>query len=73
MSKDIRQRLRDAGKTQVWLIKELAKNGIRITSPAEMSGILSETISSPKARQVIEAAEKLLDELNGHNDDQGND
>ena len=73
MSKDIRQRLRDAGKTQVWLIKELMNYGIRITSPAEMSGILSGTISSPKARQVIEAAEKLLDELNGHGDEHGND
>ena len=57
---EIKERLKRAGKTQVWLIKELKQWNVR-TNPSELSMVLSGVVDYPKADYIIKTSEDILD------------
>lgn len=57
----IKDRIRRLGMTQVELIRELQKRSI-VVQPPEMSHILNGTLTTPKARHVLEACNEILRE-----------
>lgn len=65
---EIRDRLVKHNLTFVWLINRLEMRGIK-TDKSEMSSVISGARSGPKAEQIIQESEKILDEyeafLNG--------
>lgn len=58
----IRERLKELGKTQVWLILELQKRGL-VVQPPEMSSILRGVNTYPKAEKVLEESDAILTEI----------
>lgn len=61
MRYNIKARLAILGKTQVWLIGELAKRGEKVNAP-ELSSYRSGSISTPKAERVLALCDKILKE-----------
>jgi hypothetical protein len=61
---DTKERLRNTGHTQVWLLGRLRDKGFR-SSPSELSSILNGVIITNKASAVLEASEQILDEEEG--------
>lgn len=59
---NIKERLKQQGKTQVWLIFQLQDEGITV-QPQEMSSILSGVMTSPKAKRVLAKADDILHTL----------
>lgn len=61
MYKSIKVSLCELGKTQVWLIGELAKKGIK-TNKFEMSAVISGSRTGPKAESIIKTSQKIINE-----------
>lgn len=61
---DTKERLRNTGHTQVWLLGRLRDKGFR-SSPSELSSILNGVIITNKASAVLAASEQILDEEEG--------
>ena len=58
----IKERLKKAGKTQVWLIFKLRERGINAQPPL-LSSIISGAYTYPAAQQVIKASDEILKEV----------
>lgn len=56
----IRERLKNLGKTQVWLISKLREREI-VVQPPELSAVISGSLTTPKAILVREEICKILD------------
>lgn len=56
---NIKERLNELGKSQVWLLKELRGRGFAI-QPPQLSNIINEVYTYPKARCVLEECNKIL-------------
>lgn len=56
----VKERLKKAGKTQVWLLKELRQWNIR-TSPSELSMVLNGVVDYQKASYILKTSEDILD------------
>lgn len=67
---DIRGRLVKHNLTFVWLINRLEMRGIK-TDKSEMSSVISGARSGPKAEQIIQESEKILDEYEAFLNGQG--
>ena len=65
---DIRERLHNLGKTQIWLIMELRERGLTVQT-SEFSYILSGVLTTPKAKTVLKTCDEILKEVenNGAN------
>lgn len=61
MYKSIKVSLCELGLTQVWLIGELAKRGIK-TDKFEMSAVLSNSRTGPKADLIIKTSQEIISE-----------
>ena len=59
---NIKQRLADLGKSQVWLLKELRKQGV-ITQPPQLSNIINGIYTYPRAKLVGEMCDKIITEV----------
>ena len=59
--KQIRERMKDIGMTQVEMILELQRRGI-VVQPPEMSQILRGVNTYPKAERVLEVCNTILSE-----------
>ena len=62
MADNIKERLHAFGKTQAWLIKELAKRGVAV-QPPEMSNIINGLYTTPKSRRVLAECELILESV----------
>lgn len=67
---EIRDRLVKHNLTFVWLINRLEMRGIK-TDKSEMSSVISGARSGPKAEQIIQESEKILDEYEAFLSGQG--
>lgn len=56
---NIRERLRNIGKTQTWLILRLREQGL-IVQTSEFSYILSGVLTTPKAKRVLQVCDEIL-------------
>lgn len=62
----IKERLKELGKTQVWLIFELRKRGIEVQPPL-MSSIINGVYTYPQATVVLEVCNEILCEVENDN------
>ncbi len=58
----IKARLAALGKKQLELVPELAKRGLTISSPAELSNAINGHNAQPKAQQIVSAANEIIKE-----------
>lgn len=58
----VKERLKSLNKTQVWLIHKLRDKGV-VVQPPEMSCILNEVNTYPKARRVLKICDNILTEV----------
>lgn len=58
---DIKERLANLGKSQVWLLKELRKQGV-VTQPPQLSNIINGIYTYPRAKFVGEMCDKIIRE-----------
>lgn len=58
---DIKERLANLGKSQVWLLKELRKQGV-VTQPPQLSNIINGIYTYPRAKLVGEMCDKIIRE-----------
>lgn len=56
-----KERLKNSGHSQVWLLGRLRDKGFR-SSPSELSSILNGVIVTSKASTILDASEQILDE-----------
>ena len=56
---NIKGRLADLGKSQVWLLKELRVRGFNI-QPPQLCNIINGVYTYPKARDVLDASLKII-------------
>lgn len=61
MVHDIKERLANLGKSQVWLLKELRKQGV-VTQPPQLSNIINGIYTYPRAKLVGEMCDKIIRE-----------
>lgn len=61
----IQKRMEALGMKQVDMILELRKRGITV-QPPEMSNILREVCTYPKAKRVLDECDRILTELEAH-------
>lgn len=57
----VKERLRSLNKTQVWLIRQLRDKGV-VVQPPEMSSILNEVYTYPKAQRILKMCDNILTE-----------
>jgi hypothetical protein len=57
----VKDRLRSLDKTQVWLIRQLRDKGV-VVQPPEMSSILNEVYTYPKAQRILKMCDNILTE-----------
>lgn len=62
MAETVKDKLHKSGKTQVWLIKELAKRDV-VVQPPEMSNIINGLYTTPKSRRVLAECELILESV----------
>ena len=58
---NIKERLANLGKSQVWLLMELRKQGV-ITQPPNLSNIINGVYTYPKAKYIGEMCDKIIKE-----------
>lgn len=58
---NIKERLANLGKSQVWLLKMLRNRGID-TQPPQLSNIINGIYTYPKAKSVGEMCDKIIKE-----------
>ena len=58
----VKDRLKSLNKTQVWLIRKLRDRDI-VVQPPEMSGILNEVNTYPKANRILKMCDEILTEV----------
>ena len=58
---NIKERLANLGKSQVWLLKELRKQGV-ITQPPQLSNIINGVYTYPRAKLIGEMCDKIIKE-----------
>lgn len=58
---NIKGRLADLGKSQVWLLKKLREKGVP-TQPPQLCNIINGIYTYPKAREVLEECNNILTE-----------
>lgn len=58
---NIKERLADMGKSQVWLLKKLREHGV-ITQPPQLSNIINGIYTYPKAKLIGEMCDNILTE-----------
>ena len=58
---DIKKRIADLGKSQVWLLRKLRERGIAV-QPPQLCNIINGLYTYPKARSVIEVADEIIKE-----------
>lgn len=59
---NIKERLSRAGKSQVWLLKELREKGYNV-QPPQLCNIINGNYTYPKASVVLEACDNILGAL----------
>lgn len=62
MMPDIKQRLSDIGKSQVWLLQMLRSQGVD-TQPPQLSNIINGNYTYPKALKVLSECDKIIQEV----------
>lgn len=65
MAVNVKDRMREAGMSQVEMILALKDKGI-VVQPPQMSEILRGVSTYPKAQKVLKACEEVLDERAGN-------
>jgi hypothetical protein len=56
---NIKERLADLGKSQVWLLKELRNEGVSV-QPPQLCNIINGIYTYPKASVVLEQCDKII-------------
>lgn len=56
---NIKSRLSDLGKSQVWLLTELRDRGINV-QPPQLCNIINGVYTYPKAKRVLEECDNIL-------------
>ena len=59
---NIKERLADLGKSQVWLLKELRNNGVSV-QPPQLCNIINGIYTYPKASVVLEQCDKIIKDV----------
>lgn len=59
---DIKERLTQAGKSQVWLLKKLRERNVN-TQPPQLSNIINGNYTYPKAQAILEICNDVLMEV----------
>ena len=59
---NIRKRLHSINKPQTWLILKLKERGV-VVQTSEFSYILSEVLTTPKAKTVLKVCDEILKEV----------
>lgn len=58
---NIKERLANLGKSQVWLLRKLREKGV-ITQPPQLSNIINGIYTYPKAKLVGEMCDEIIKE-----------
>ena len=58
----IKERLANLGKSQVWLLKELRKQGV-VIQPPQLSNIINGIYTYPKAKHIGDMCDKIIKEV----------
>ena len=58
---NLKERLAQLGKSQVWLLKKLREQGV-MTQPPQLSNIINGVYTYPKAKLVGEMCDKIIKE-----------
>lgn len=59
---NIKERLTQLGKSQVWLLKKLRERGVE-TQPPQLSNIINGIYTYPKAKLVGDMCDKIIKEV----------
>jgi hypothetical protein len=59
--KEIKKRLIDAEKTQVWLFNQVRKKGFLTLHYTRFTEIIKGTYTGGRAHEILETAEQILD------------
>ena len=59
---NIKERLTQIGKSQVWLLRMLRKRGVNV-QPPQLSNIINGNYTYPKAQAVLEICNNVLTEV----------
>lgn len=59
---NIKERLTQLGKSQVWLLKKLREKGVE-TQPPQLSNIINGIYTYPKAKLVGDMCDKIIKEV----------
>lgn len=59
---NIKERLANLGKSQVWLLKMLRERGV-ITQPPQLCNIINGNYTYPKAKYVGEMCDEIIKEV----------
>lgn len=59
---NIKERLADLGKSQVWLLKELRNEGVSV-QPPQLCNIINGIYTYPKASVVLEQCDKIIKDV----------
>ena len=59
---NIKERLTQIGKSQVWLLMMLRKRGVNV-QPPQLSNIINGNYTYPKAQAVLEICNNVLTEV----------
>lgn len=59
---NLKERLANLGKSQVWLLKMLREKGVA-TQPPQLSNIINGVYTYPKAKLIGEMCDKILTEV----------
>lgn len=58
----IKERLANLGKSQVWLLMELRKQGV-VIQPPQLSNIINGIYTYPKAKHIGDMCDKIIKEV----------
>lgn len=59
---NIKERLADLGKSQVWLLKQLRNEGVEV-QPPQLCNIINGNYTYPKATVVLRKCEEIIQQL----------
>ena len=59
---NIKDKLADMKKSQVWLLQELRKRGVEV-QPPQLCNIINGVYTYPKSKKVLQECEKIIKEF----------
>lgn len=59
---NIKERLADLGKSQVWLLRQLRNEGVEV-QPPQLCNIINGNYTYPKATAILEKCDEIIREI----------